>query len=230
MSLTETQLLATGRSRQLLAALPGSDHLVHQAAVEAFLALQQDARTAGFELTIASSYRDFYRQCAIWNAKVSGERDILDDDGRVVKPGTVSEWELVQAILRWSALPGASRHHWGTDMDVFDRAAVTDDYRLQLTLAEADTVFGDFHHWLSERMEQQQAHGFFRPYAVDCGGIGCEPWHISFAPAAHLYENTLTPVLLTRVVAESNIKLAGVVIEHMDEIFHRFVVPPQSST
>ena len=26
------------------------------------------------------------------------------------------------AILVWSALPGASRHHWGTDLDVFDRA------------------------------------------------------------------------------------------------------------
>ena len=33
------------------------------------------------------------------------------------------------AILLWSALPGASRHHWGTDFDVFDRAAVPPDYR-----------------------------------------------------------------------------------------------------
>ncbi len=35
-----------------------------------------------------------------------------------------AEAERVAAILVWSALPGASRHHWGTDCDVIDAAAL----------------------------------------------------------------------------------------------------------
>ena len=26
--------------------------------------------------------------------------------------------------MLWSALPGASRHHWGTDFDVYDKAKI----------------------------------------------------------------------------------------------------------
>ena len=35
-------------------------------------------------------------------------------------------------ILEWSALPGASRHHWGSEFDVFDLAALPEGYRVQL--------------------------------------------------------------------------------------------------
>ena len=38
--------------------------------------------------------------------------------------------------MRWSAIPGSSRHHWGTDLDVYDAAAVTPDYQVQLTPQE----------------------------------------------------------------------------------------------
>jgi len=42
----------------------------------------------------------------------------------------------VRAILHWSALPGASRHHWGTEIDVIDRAALADGRKAQLIPAE----------------------------------------------------------------------------------------------
>ena len=35
-------------------------------------------------------------------------------------------------ILRWSALPGGSRHHWGTEIDIFDPDLLPQGQSLQL--------------------------------------------------------------------------------------------------
>lgn len=45
----------------------------------AFQCLQQSAAKHGFNLQPASSFRDFQRQQAIWNAKFYGERKVHDD-------------------------------------------------------------------------------------------------------------------------------------------------------
>ena len=47
-------------------------HRLQREVARAFTALQSDARNAGFELSIASSFRPFYRQLAIWNGKAAG--------------------------------------------------------------------------------------------------------------------------------------------------------------
>ena len=100
---------------------------VHRAIVAPLTALQADAAQAGFDLRLVSGYRSFDRQLAIWNAKAMGKRAVLDSAGRVLDISALSEVELVNAIMRWSALPGASRHHWGSDIDVYDAAAVSAD-------------------------------------------------------------------------------------------------------
>ena len=105
-------------------------------AAAAFAALQGDALAAGFDLAIASSFRSFERQCAIWNGKASGERPVYGDGGDVVELGELAPSDQVHAIMRFSALPGTSRHHWGSDLDVFDAAAVPKGYQLQLSMAE----------------------------------------------------------------------------------------------
>ena len=78
------------------------------------------AAADGIDLVAFSSFRDFDRQLAIWNGKFRGERPMQDRAGRRSTPGALSPAERVAAILWWSALPGASRHHWGTDFDVMD--------------------------------------------------------------------------------------------------------------
>ena len=44
--------------------------------------------------------------------------------GAYNKMAQLSPAERIEAILRWSALPGASRHHWGTDLDLIDAHAI----------------------------------------------------------------------------------------------------------
>ena len=66
-------------------------------------------------------------------------------DGTPLDAAVMTAPQIVRAILHWSALPGASRHHWGTEIDVIDRAALTDGRKAQLVPAEygADGVFGE---------------------------------------------------------------------------------------
>ena len=106
----------------------GDGRLLLPAAAAAFAALRDDARAAGFDLRIVSAHRSFDRQLHIFNRKVRGELPVVDDADRPVDIAALDMDAALAAVLRFSALPGASRHHWGTDMDVYDAAAVSDDY------------------------------------------------------------------------------------------------------
>ena len=194
-ALTAAQL--TGRDESHLVTLP-CGHRLLEAAAEAFTALQADARAAGFDLVISSSFRSFDRQLAIWNAKASGDRAVHDERGRPVAMAALSAREQLRAILRYSAMPGSSRHHWGTDLDVYDAAAVPEDYQVQLSPGEvaAGGLFDPLHRWLDARMAAGESRGFFRPYALDRGGVAPERWHLSFAPCSVGCAGQLTPDLL----------------------------------
>jgi LAS superfamily LD-carboxypeptidase LdcB len=163
--------------------------------------LQADARAAGFELAIASSFRSFERQLLIWNGKACGQRPVYDDAGKLVDIRAMGDAGKLAAIMRFSAIPGTSRHHWGTDLDVFDAAAMPAGYQLQLSAAEvADNgLFGAMHGWLDERMAAGESHGFFRPYAVDRGGVAVERWHLSYAPASLACAAQLNDAVLREV-------------------------------
>ncbi|TXS96436.1 M15 family metallopeptidase [Parahaliea maris] len=173
----------TGVDERHLTDLPGG-HRLHPEAARAWQALVAAARAAGFQLQIASSHRSFSRQSGIWNAKAAGKRAVHDDCGQPVAMASLSPREQLHAILRFSALPGTSRHHWGTDLDVFDAAAVPAGYAVQLTPEEVAPggPFDALHTWLDQRMAAGESQGFFRPYARDRGGVAPERWHLSYAP------------------------------------------------
>lgn len=187
----------TGRDDSHLCELPCGNRLRSEAAA-AFGRLQDDAREAGFELVIASGFRSYQRQLAIWNGKARGLRPVHDDRGAQLDLGELAPRERLRAIMRYSAIPGTSRHHWGTDLDVYDAAAVPADYRLQLSPQEVAPggPFDALHCWLDERMARGASHGFYRPYARDRGGVAPERWHLSFAPLALACDRQLTPELL----------------------------------
>ncbi len=166
----------TGRSEEHLCTADEAQALgarVHGHVVESFLRLREEARQSGFEPVIFSGFRSFDRQLSIWNRKARGELPVLDSRARPLDIDQLDEGGLVFAILRWSALPGGSRHHWGTDLDVVDGNAVPEGYEIQLVPAEVNAggMFGPLHAWLDQRMASSSAFGFFRPY----DGIG-EVW------------------------------------------------------
>lgn len=227
MNPIDDQFLAslTGQTEAHLSLDAESGYLMHTAVVRPFKALRAAAREAGFDLAVASSFRSFERQRIIWNEKATGQRPVLNDAGEVLD---ISQWKKVDkalAILRWSALPGASRHHWGSDLDIYDRRALGPEGRLELTSAECEEggPFYPLHQWLDDYLP---ATGFYRPYAVDRGGVGREPWHISFRPVARRYEQALTPARLHAVLARTDVVLADTLLEHLDNIYTRFIALP----
>lgn len=204
---------------------------VHRAIIAPLTALQADAAKAGFDLRLVSGYRSFDRQLAIWNAKAQGKRAVLDSAGHTLDISTLSESELINAIMRWSALPGASRHHWGSDIDIYDAAAVTADYVVQLTPDEvADTgVFGPLHRWLDHQFASGGGHGFFRPYAVDRGGIAPERWHLSYAPLAAKCDAVISENLLREILSNvENLCLRKGILDELDKLYSRYVAVPPS--
>lgn len=199
---------------------------VHRDVVAPLRALRSDARTAGFDLGVLSGFRGFDRQRSIWNRKAAGELAVLDSEATPLDIRTLADAELVFAILRWSALPGASRHHWGTDVDVFDAAALPEGYEIELIPEEVEAggMFAPLHDWLDARIAAGKAHGFFRPYDRDRGGVAPERWHLSHRPVAARYQDGLTVDGLRAVVSAADIALKDSVLEHLDEIWDRFVV------
>ena len=198
---------------------------LHQDVVAPFQLLQSAAAEAGFDLAVASSYRNFDRQLMIWNAKAAGERPVLDSHGQVLDVTALEPWPLVQAILRWSALPGASRHHWGTDLDIYDKSAVAEGYVIQLTAEEVSGrgPFVALHEWLDQQIEIGQAQNFFRPYQYDTNGIAPERWHLSYAPLASEFQQELDIDVLVALISAQPIALKEVILKNIEEIFHRFI-------
>lgn len=226
---TQTPLVLTGRTDAHLCHPADAERLgarVHHAVVAPFAQLHRAAAEAGFDLRILSGFRSFDDQLSIWNRKATGQRAVLDSEAAPLDIATLSPRELVFAILRWSALPGASRHHWGTDLDVYDEAARPAGYEIDLIPAEVNPggMFGPLHAWLDERMATGAAFGFFRPYDRDRGGVAPERWHLSHAPTADPLLAALTPDVLRATVAQADLRLKDVVLEELDAIVERFVV------
>lgn len=193
---------------------------------EPLIGLAQAAENSGFELGVVSGFRDFCRQLGIWNAKAEGARPVLGSAGERLDVDSLSPSELVFAILRWSALPGASRHHWGTDVDVIDRAGVCEGYQIQLTVEETcgNGPFSAFHYWLDDYLMQEECN-FYRPYAVDTGGVAPEPWHLSYKSLAEKYEEAVNPDVIKAFIKSQPLALKCVVLDHFDEIYERFIAP-----
>lgn len=184
------------------------------------------AKTAGFDLAIASAYRSFERQKWIWNAKLSGKRSILDENNRAIEVGSLSSLERIEKLMRWSALPGASRHHWGSDMDIYDRSAVEPDYDLQLVSDEytGKGPFAPLIIWLREYLSQSASPDFFFPYLDDHGGISPEPWHISYRPVAESRAQHWSLAALIALLQQETILEQETVLDHIDNLYKRFIM------
>ena len=213
----------TGRAATHVREAPDFGCRLHADAVAAAFDLRRAAAAAGHDLAIVSGFRDFARQAGIWNAKFRGELALLDRAGRPLDAASLDDRRRVEAILLWSALPGASRHHWGTDFDVVDLAAVPPGYRPQLTVEEftGSGPFARLNDWLGANLGN---HGFFRPYATDRGGVHPEPWHLSFAPVADPALEALSLDVLRDAIEHSDLLGRDHVLDRLAEIHGKYVI------
>jgi LAS superfamily LD-carboxypeptidase LdcB len=195
---------------------------IHHDVLIPFRALQENAKKAGFNLQIASGFRSFERQQLIWNNKYAGKTTLLGKDESVLLSEKLSELEKLLAILHWSALPGTSRHHWGTDFDIYDPSLLPKGKKLQLTCSEYQQsgYFFDLNQWLSENMHN---FNFYRPYQCYQGGVAEEPWHISYLPIAQDCLESLTITIIHDLIIKNNVLGKSLICKQLPMIYKQYI-------
>lgn len=212
----------TGQVRTHIAEVADPNCLLHAQAVRPFLNLRRAALADGIDLKPMSSFRDFDRQLTIWNGKFSGTRPMYDAAGGRLEAAALDPRERVEAILLWSALPGASRHHWGTDLDLIDGNAGAAGYPDKLTRAAfaPGGPFARLDEWLEINAPR---FGFFRPFKGLRSGVQAEPWHLSFAPIAEKARLGLSPEVLQAAIAAAPLEGKEVVLARLADLHARYV-------
>ncbi|PCJ17561.1 MAG: D-alanyl-D-alanine carboxypeptidase [Candidatus Cloacimonadota bacterium] len=219
----------TGKARTHIKQIKQPRFAAQSEVCEAFLQMTLSAEDDGILMEPFSSFRDFKTQLRIWNHKYTGKKPFFDINGNVINREGMTEDEIIWHILDWSALPGGSRHQWGTEIDVIDRSTIPDDYRVRLLPEETieGGVFYKLHQWLDLHMHE---FGFFRPYAKFIGGMNPEPWHLSYAPLSLDVIKQINPIILQDAISDCEMLGKERTLQLIPEIFEKHIlniVPPE---
>ncbi|MEP4891889.1 MAG: M15 family metallopeptidase [Aliiglaciecola sp.] len=190
----------------------------------AFETMQQAAQKDHIDMQLASSFRSFDRQLAIWQKKWLGSLPINDIHSQALNTSDFNELDKIHAIMTWSALPGASRHHWGTDLDVYDKKAVErcgQPLQLISTEYEQSGPCYPLHCWLEENAER---FGFYRPYKHYNGGVAPEAWHLSYGPISKSIIKQLDLSKLAEQLASVEIGGKQTILKHLDQLFAQYTL------
>ncbi|MBT8183320.1 MAG: M15 family metallopeptidase [Eudoraea sp.] len=139
-------------------------------AYEAFLAMKKAAQEDGINIKIVSSFRSFDRQRAIFERKY----EKYTEEG-------LEPLEAIDKIIEYSTIPGTSRHHWGTDIDIIDGNKKTSGDVLVPEKFDKGGPFEAFKNWMDANSKKFD---FYLVYTDDPRrrGFKYEPWHYSYAP------------------------------------------------
>jgi zinc D-Ala-D-Ala carboxypeptidase len=145
--------------------------------LEAFLKMATAAKAAGFDLVIVSGTRNHTYQTDIWQRKWQSF------------PGKPKE--RATSIMTYSSMPGTSRHHWGTDIDINS-----------VEPAHFESGAGArLYAWLDENAWK---FGFFQPYKNERTGrkgFKDEKWHWSYYPTARQMLKAFNRVIVPADIA-----------------------------
>lgn len=141
----------------------------------AFFSMKSAASKDNIELHIVSGYRSFHRQKEIWERKFK----------QLSK--TKTPMEAILEIITYSSIPGTSRHHWGTDIDLIDASVEAPKGDLLLEKHyHGKAPFSKMKMWMDAYSSD---FGFELVYTKqqDRTGFNYEPWHYSYAPKSRLF-------------------------------------------
>ncbi len=136
---------------------------LQRAAYADFQRMWEAAKAAGVDLSILSATRNFNYQKGIWEKKWLRE-----------KYKGMSDRDKVADIMKFSSMPGTSRHHWGTDVDFNS-----------VELAYWQSATGKkVYAWL---VQHAATFGYYQTYTDKANGRSGyeeEKWHWSYIPIA----------------------------------------------
>jgi len=155
----------------------GHSFKLREEAFNAFQNMKAEALKEGVNIQIISSYRDFKHQKRIWEGKYNRYRS-----------QGLSEEKTIQKIIEYSTIPGTSRHHWGTDIDIIDAKVSQPKHVLREENFHRDGPYIYLNQWMSQHAS---SFGFYLVYTNEPKrkGFKYEPWHYSYKPLSKQYIN-----------------------------------------
>ncbi|WP_034061366.1 M15 family metallopeptidase [Lacinutrix jangbogonensis] len=169
-SISEEELIGKGNPT-----LFGEGYKLREAAFLSFKKMQDEALKSGIRIGAVSSYRSFAHQKRIWERKYKSNHD-----------SGLTPTENIKKIIEYSTIPGTSRHHWGTDIDI---------YQTNVKQPKSVLLENNFHNIgayckLKEWMDlHAKTYGFYLVYndLPKRKGFKYEPWHYSYKPLSSKY-------------------------------------------
>jgi len=150
--------------------LVGDTFKMQKETFNAFNKMKAAALKEGILIKEVSAYRSFKHQKSIWNRKYDS----------YISQGLTPN-SAIKKIVEYSTLPGTSRHHWGTDIDIRDGYVKTPKHVLMESNYSENGIYGKLKNWMDANSEK---FGFYLVYTNNKNrkGFKYEPWHYSYKP------------------------------------------------
>ncbi len=169
--------------------------LLEKETYSAFIKMKDAAEKDGIIIKLVSGFRDFYRQQMIWNNKYKKFTNEFSLDG----PAAIKE------IIRFSTIPGTSRHHWGTEIDIIDKNFENEKDLLISKKYEEGGIFNSLKKWMDKNSKR---FGFYIVYDDDSNrpGFEYEPWHYTYKPISDLYQREFLKLNLKLIISKTKVE------------------------
>ena len=169
--------------------------LLEKETYSAFIKMKDAAEKDGIIIKLVSGFRDFYRQQMIWNNKYKKFTNEFSLDG----PTAIKE------IIRFSTIPGTSRHHWGTEIDIIDKNFENEKDLLISKKYEEGGIFNSLKKWMDKNSKR---FGFYIVYDDDSNrpGFEYEPWHYTYKPVSDLYQREFLKLNLKSIISKTKVE------------------------
>lgn len=171
----------------------GDTYKLRKEAFIAFEQMKEEAMKIGISIKAVSSYRDFNYQNRIWQRKYK----------QFTSKG-ITGVDSINKIIEYSTIPGTSRHHWGTDIDIVDGNVKQPNNLLHPRNFETTAPFGRLKQWMNTNAN---SFGFYLVYTNEPSrkGFNYEPWHYSYKPLSQLYLSDYRQLKLLEIFQNENI-------------------------
>jgi LAS superfamily LD-carboxypeptidase LdcB len=170
-----------------------NEYKVRKEVYDAFNLMQSEALKDGIDIEIVSSYRSFEHQKRIWTRKYS----------KYISQG-FSPQVAIDKIIEYSTIPGTSRHHWGTDIDIIDGSKAKPKDVLLTQHFKKEGIYHALKKWLDINAGD---YGFYLVYTNDSErrGFKYEPWHYSYTSTSSKMLNEFLKISLKEMLLEEEI-------------------------
>lgn len=158
-----------------------------------FLKMKAEASKENISIELVSAYRSFDKQ-----------KQIFENKYRLFLSEGLTPLEAINKIIEYSTIPGTSRHHWGTDIDIIDANAPRPESVLEEEHFYGNGPYCKLKEWLNINAT---SFGFYEVYTnnPDRKGFKHEPWHFSYASISKPMLEEYKKLDLKKVFEEENI-------------------------